>query len=73
YTAWLDAIAVEPNLTEKLPAMQSHPEYAVLNTIQTFGAPYPLSEGSTNPSEIPVFWILGGVLGLVLTGLWVRR
>ncbi len=36
-----------------------------------FGAP--INTPGRAPSNIPVFWILAGVAGMILTGLWVRR
>lgn len=74
YVDWLEAAASSPNPMEQLAALQAQPEYKVLQTVRTFGAPYSQSgKRSGGASDIPVLWILGGVFGLILTGLWVRR
>lgn len=72
YVNWLEAAATSPNPIEQLAALQAQPECKVLQTVRTFGAPYSQSE-KRGASDIPVLWILGGVFGLILTGLWVRR
>ncbi|MEQ8706799.1 MAG: tetratricopeptide repeat protein [Phaeodactylibacter sp.] len=71
YTAWLDAMASATNLQRQLQLLQNQPGYEVLHSVQAFGAPYDQPE--EKPAQIPVFWILGGVFGLILMGLWVRR
>lgn len=72
YVDWLDAATSSLNPIEQLAVLQAQPAYEVLQAVRTFGAPYSQS-GKTGTSDIPVFWILGGVFGLILTGLWVRR
>lgn len=71
YTNWLETMSTSPNPVKELGDLQAQPDHQVLKTVQIFGAPYEQPIGKT--SEIPVFWILGGVFGLILTGLWVRR
>jgi hypothetical protein len=73
YVDWLEAAASSPNPMEQLAALQTQPEYDVLQTVRTFGVPYSQSGERGAASDVPVLWILGSVFGLILTGLWVRR
>lgn len=72
HTKWLEVLSSGEALKQKLASMKGQPGQEVLSTVRTFGAPYDLLP-SPGPGEIPIFWILGGVFGLILTGLWVRR
>lgn len=72
YRAWLDALSSGSDLIRKLSLLQREPSNEVLQSVHTFGAPYDLPV-SNAVARIPVLWIIGGVFGLILAGLWVRR